>query len=75
MADKQTIDEMREAYRDEWVLIVDCEDDDLGQLVRGRVVAHSPRRDDVHKALLQQHPDSSAIRCFRKVPADLKFML
>ncbi len=75
MADKQTIEEMREAYRDEWVWIVDCEDDELGQLVRGRVVAHSPRRSDVHKAMLEHPARSGAIRCFRKVPADLKFAL
>ncbi len=75
MADKQTIEEMREAYRDEWVFIVDCECDEAGWVVRGRIAAHSPRRSDVHKAMLEHPAESGAIRCFRKVPADLKFML
>ncbi len=48
----QTIEEMRAAYPDEWVLIVDCEYDESRKLVRGRVAAHSPRRSDVHKEML-----------------------
>lgn len=75
MADVQTIDEMREAYKDEWVLIVDGDYDEAGWVLRGRVVAHSPRRDDVHKAMLEHPAKDVAIRCFRKIPADMKFML
>ena len=75
MAKTQIIEEMREAYKDEWVFIVDCEYDEAGWVVRGRVAAHSPKRDDVHKAMLEHPAESGAIRCFRKVPADLKFML
>lgn len=75
MAEMQTIDEMRETYKDEWVFVVDCEDDEAGWLLRGRVVAHSPRRDDVRKAMLEHPAKSGAIRCFREIPADMKFML
>ncbi len=51
MADIQTIDEMREAYRGEWAFLADCEDDGSGRLVRGKVVAHSADRDDVYRVM------------------------
>ncbi len=63
MADIQTIDEMREAYKDEWAIVVDCEHDDAGWVVRGRVVEHSPRRSDVYKAMAD-HPEGGAIEYF-----------
>ena len=74
MADVQTIDEMREAYKDEWVFVVDWEDDESGRLVRGRVVAHSPRRSDVYKYVANHH-DGGAIEYLGEVPDDLVLML
>ena len=56
----QTIDEMGEAYRGEWALVVDCENDESGWLVRGRVVAHSPDRADIY-AEMANHPEGGAI--------------
>ena len=70
----QTIEEMRAAYPDEWVLIVDCEYDESRKLVRGRVAAHSPRRSDVHKEMLN-HPEGGAVEFFGRIPADVRFML
>ena len=69
MAELQTIDEMRAAYDGDWVLIVDCEHDETGWIVRGRVVAHSLNRDDVHDELSRH--DTCAIRYFGKVSANL----
>ena len=74
MDEVQTLEEMRAACPDEWVRIVDCERDESGSLVRGRLVAHSPRRSDVHKEMLN-HPEGGAVRYFGQVPADLSFML
>lgn len=74
MADIQTIDEMKEAYKDEWAIIVDCEDDEDGWLVRGRVVVHSPDRDDIYREMAN-HPEGGAIRYLGEVPADLSFAL
>ncbi len=69
MPDMQTVDEMRETYRDEWVLIVDCELDESGWLARGRVVVHSPDRDDIYREI-DNHPEGGGIRYFGEVPAD-----
>ena len=74
MADIQTIDEMMETYRGQWAIIVDCEDDEYGRLVRGRVVAHSRDRDDIYRGMAN-HPEGGAIRYLGKVPADINYML
>ncbi len=74
MADMQTIDEMREAYKDEWVFVVDCEYDESRRLLRGRAAAHSPRRSDVYK-YVGDHHDGGAIEYFGEVPEDLVLML
>ena len=63
MPELQTIDEMREAYKDEWALVVDCEHDESGFVLRGRVVAHSSDRDDIYRDLAN-HPEGVAIEYF-----------
>ena len=76
MAELQTIDEMRAAYDGEWVIIVDCEHDERGRLVRGRVVAHSRSKREVHKRMLDlPRGTSGATRYLGEVPADLHFAL
>ncbi len=60
MIDKMTIDEMRKTYKDEWVLIVDWEDDESGWIARGKVVAHSRDRDDIYREMAN-HPEGWAI--------------
>lgn len=79
MPEVQTIDQMREAYKGEWVLVADCEDDESGQLVRGRVVAHSLDRDDVYRAMGDYSDGDGvgylAVEYFGKIPADLYYML
>lgn len=60
MAETQTIDEMREAYRGEWVFIADCEDDESARVFRGKVVAHSPDRDDVYRVMSNYSDDGGS---------------
>ena len=42
-----TWEEMKKAYPDEWLLIVDWEDDQSGHLTSGVVERHSKEKDDV----------------------------
>ena len=67
---RQTIEEIRAAYRREWVLIVDWEDDELGRLVAGKVIAHSPHRRDVDAKLAESKQRRFAIRYTGPVPDD-----
>ena len=79
MVDIQAIDEMMEAYSDEWVFLADCENDESGNLLRGRVVAHSPDRDDVYREMADYSDDGGggyfAVKYFGEVPADIIYML
>mgnify|MGYP006291727057 CR=1 FL=1 len=55
-----TIEEIRERFPDEWVLLVDYEQDDSFAPTGGKVAAHSPRRGDVYRKL----PDLKNRRTF-----------
>ncbi len=74
MPEVQTIDQMRQVYEGEWVLVADYEADESGRLVSGRVVAHSLDRDDVYREMAN-HPGGWAVEYFGKIPADLYYML
>jgi len=45
------IDEIKEQYKDEWVLIEIVKCDEFGQPVEGNVIAHSINRDDTYEAM------------------------
>ncbi len=74
MAEIQTIDEMRETYREDWVLVADYDGDEFGRLVRGRVVAHSLDRDDIYREMANR-PGGWAVEYFGEIPADLYYVL
>jgi hypothetical protein len=46
-----TATEIRDRYPREWVLIADTESDDLWNVIRGEVLAHSPQREEIDRAL------------------------
>ena len=46
-----TVAEIRDRYPREWVLIADTESDDLWNVIRGEVLAHSPQREEIDQAL------------------------
>jgi hypothetical protein len=75
MNELQTIGQMREAYDGEWVIILDPECDEHGYVLRGRVAAHSPDKDEIHRKLLELPRQSGAIKYLGEVPKDLHFAL
>ena len=67
--------EMEERFQGEWLLIDDPEVDENLEVLRGRVVRHSPDRDEVYQTgapLLLKHTASLYIG---DVPDDLVFVL
>jgi hypothetical protein len=46
-----TREQMKASYPDQWLLVTDCELDSSTSLHKGRVVAHSKDRGEVHRAL------------------------
>lgn len=50
--ERLTFEEMRRRHPDEWLLVRDCEINELMQLVSGIVVAHHPQRSIIHRQQL-----------------------
>ncbi len=48
---EMSIEQIKEKYKDEWVLVEVLEEDDLGRITRARIIAHSRNRDDTYDAL------------------------
>ncbi|MBU1062179.1 MAG: hypothetical protein KJ957_07090 [Candidatus Omnitrophica bacterium] len=49
----QTIEEIKKRHRQEWLLIsVDKVDESTTTPISGRLIAHSPQRDEIYKKLL-----------------------
>ena len=63
-----------EKYRDEWVLIVYEELDEDLNVKKGKVIAHSPRKDEIYAQLSETRGKNVAIEYTGKLPEDLAVM-
>jgi hypothetical protein len=75
MAQILTLKEMKEQYHDEWLLIAYTEIDENLQVIRGEVVAHSPRAEEVYHALPHYKDHAVAVEYIGEIPQDLVIML
>lgn len=71
----QTLEEICAAHPREWVLIVDCEEDQVGRLVAGTVLAHSPHRRDIYLKQVDCGHDQCAIQYTGPFPDDQQYLL
>jgi hypothetical protein len=70
-----TLEEMRQRYDGEWLLIAYTQLDEYLQVIAGEVLAHSPDRDTLYAALPLGRGRDIAIECFVPIPEDLAFIL
>ncbi len=71
-----TIEEIRRRYPHEWVLIAEVESDEQWNVIRGEVLAHSPEREEIDKALIAfENVKSLAIEYTGPVPQDYAVLL
>jgi hypothetical protein len=70
-----TLEQMKEAYPDEWLLIAFTAVDAYLNVLAGEVVAHSKERDDIYAALDQCKDKSFAIEHTGVPEANLVFSL
>lgn len=54
MPNKMTWEEMKKAYSEEWLLIVDFELDKMGNIKSGIVLRHSKSKDEVYVPLQEK---------------------
>ncbi len=71
-----TIEEIRQTYPNQWVIIADTESDEDFNIIKGQVLAHSPERAQIDQALMDytQMP-SLAIEYTGSIPEDYAVML
>ena len=71
-----TVEEIRGRYPREWVLIADTESDDLWNVIRGEVLAHSPEREEIDRALTKfQDVRSISIEYTGPIPDEYSVVL
>lgn len=70
-----SLEAMKEQYAGEWVLIAYTELDDDMRVIRGRVLAHSPDRDEIYRKLLSVGGQQVAVEYMGEVPEDLAVVL
>ena len=72
--ERMTFSEMKKKYKDEWLLIGDCEINENTELVRGIVIDHDPRRSVIHKKQLELK-ESAAVLYAGEIAKDEVFVL
>ncbi len=75
MSDVLTIDEIKEQFPSEWVLIGEPKVDELTRLLGGRVLFHSPTRDDVYRKAAELHLGHFAVRYLGSLPENAALIL
>lgn len=70
-----TLAEQLKQYKDEWVLIEFTKLDKELNVKEGRVVAHSPSKEEIYRLLLRTKGKNIAIEYVGEFPPDLAVML
>lgn len=72
---EMTMAEIENQFDSEWVLIDEPQTDENLRVLRGRVLHHSPNRDEVYRAAIRLHPKRSAILYTGKMPENTAVVL
>jgi len=70
-----TLEEIQQRYPHQWVLIVEPEVDKYLNVIRGKVLAHSPDRDEAYSQFPLRKGKPVAIEYTGPIPDDLAVML
>src|SRR4051812_824090 len=69
--DVLTIEEIKSRYPSAWVLIGEPQLDDMSRLLAGKVLFHSPIRDDVYQKAVELHLPQFAVRYLGSPPENM----
>jgi hypothetical protein len=69
-----TIEEIKEKYPDEWVLIEYEEIDAEFNVIKGHVIAHSKVKEEIYKTLMETKGKNIAVEYTGRIPEDLAVM-
>jgi hypothetical protein len=68
------LNEIKNKYRDQWVLVEYSKLDKELRVIDGKVLAHASSKEDIYKALLHTKGKNVAIEYCGKLPEDLAVM-
>jgi len=75
MDETLTVEQIEALFPSEWVLIGDLQTDESIRLLAGKVLCHSPERDEVDRKLLELRPNRFAFRYLGTLPEDTALVL
>jgi hypothetical protein len=75
MSEILSLEEIKDRYSGEWLLISYTELDDQMNVVSGQVLAHSTDRDEIYRQLLSTKGKSVAVEYAGAIPEDLAVVL
>ncbi len=75
MDEMRSIDEIKARYAPDWVLIGEPETDEFQHVRAGRVLFHSPDREEVYRKAIDLRPGRFAFRYLGEVPEGAAFVL
>lgn len=70
-----TLEEIKQRYPGEWVLIEFAELDEELRVVEGEVIAHSSNKDEIYKKLLELENEKIAIEFTGDMPKEPAYLL
>ena len=70
-----TIDEIKDRYAPDWVLIGEPQTDENQRLLAGKVLFHSRDREEVYREAIDLRPGHFAFRYLGELPEDMAFVL
>jgi hypothetical protein len=75
MNERMTVDEMKERFVCEWVLVGNPQEDESLEIISGIVLFHSRDADEVYHQALKLRPGEFATIFTGELPVDLEFAL
>jgi hypothetical protein len=69
------MEEIKARYAPDWVLIGEPQTNEFQQLLGGKVLFHSPDRDEVYRKAIELRPGFFACRFLGETPEDMAFLL
>jgi len=75
MEERMTVQEMREQFDAEWVLIEDPQTNEALEVLSGKVLCHSKDRDEVDRRMVALRPKRFATLFTGEMPEDTAIVL
>jgi hypothetical protein len=75
MSEVLTAAEIEVRYPNEWILVEDPTTNDALEVLSGKVLCHSPNRDEMYRKAVELRPKNCAFLYTGTIPEDMEFAL